>query len=187
MAYISAFLVCRLIALDKNPGVRPIGVSEIARRIVANAIIILSVTREDIQEVTGTLQLCAGQAAGAEAVVHAMRESFSKEDTEAIFMVDATNAFNSLNRQAALHNIRHLFPSIATMVINTYRDTIRSRVLLAFPGGYHTRGPPGNDNVCPWPPFPSFTSCPTTSYNRGMQITPWPPAKYMMCVNGGTN
>lgn len=83
--------------------------------------VILSVTRADIQDVAGTLQLCAGQAAGAEAVVHAMRESFLKDDTEAILLVDATNAFNSLNRQAALHNIRHLCPPITTTLINTYR------------------------------------------------------------------
>ena len=35
--------------------------------------------------------------------------------------MDATNAFNSLNRQAALHNIQHLCPSFSTILINTYR------------------------------------------------------------------
>ena len=36
-------------------------------------------------------------------------------------MVDATNAFNSLNRQAALRNVLHLCPSLARILINTYR------------------------------------------------------------------
>ena len=36
--------------------------------------------------------------------------------------MDATNAFNSLNREAALHNIRHVCPSLATILINTYRN-----------------------------------------------------------------
>ena len=36
-------------------------------------------------------------------------------------LVDATNAFNSLNRQATLCNIQHLCPSFSTILINTYR------------------------------------------------------------------
>ena len=51
-----------------------------------------------------------------------MRESFIKPSTKAILLVDANNALNSLNRQAALHNIRHLCPLIAKILINTYRD-----------------------------------------------------------------
>ena len=83
---------------------------------------ILSVTKGDIQEAAGSLQLCVGQCVGAEAVVYAMRELFIKPSTEAVLLVDASNAFNSLNRQAALHNIRHLCPPIVTTLINTYRD-----------------------------------------------------------------
>ncbi|XP_048582338.1 uncharacterized protein LOC5520811 isoform X1 [Nematostella vectensis] len=36
-------------------------------------------------------------------------------------LVDASNAFNSVNRAAALHNIRVLCPTLAPFVINTYR------------------------------------------------------------------
>ena len=36
----------------------------------------------------------------------------------------ATNAFNALNCQVALHNIRHLCPSISTILINSYRSPI---------------------------------------------------------------
>ena len=43
---LSPFLACRLIALDKNPGVRPIGVGEIVRRIIAKAA--LEIVRPDI-------------------------------------------------------------------------------------------------------------------------------------------
>ena len=38
------------------------------------------------------------------------------------YLVDATNAFNSLNREAALHNIEYQCPSLATVLTNTYRD-----------------------------------------------------------------
>ena len=101
---LSPFTACRLIALDKDPGVRPISICETARRIVSKAI--LHVIRDDIQEVTGFIQLCAGQRTGIEAVIHATRLRFSSEETEGVLLVDASNAFNSLNRQAALHNIR---------------------------------------------------------------------------------
>ena len=86
---------CHLIAQDKNPGVRPIGIGDTARRIISKAI--LNINREDIQEAAGCLQLCAGQISSIEAAVHAVRTLFEKEETEALLLVDASNAFNSLN------------------------------------------------------------------------------------------
>ena len=65
--------------------------------------------------------MCGGQISGIEAAVHAVRTAFDSYDTEAVLLVDATNAFNSLNRQVALHNIRRLCPPLATILINTYR------------------------------------------------------------------
>ena len=53
---IAPLLACRLIALDKNPGVRPIGIGEIPRRIIAKAI--LHITKQDIQEAAGSLHMC---------------------------------------------------------------------------------------------------------------------------------
>ena len=118
-ATIAPFLACRLIALNKNPGMCPIGIGDTARRIIAKAI--LMVTRSDIQEVAGLLQLCAGQISGIEAAVYAVDSLFQQDETEAILLVDASNAFNSLNHLSALHNIRRLCPSLATALINTYR------------------------------------------------------------------
>ena len=48
-----ASLACHLIALDKNPGVRLIGIGDTARRIIAK--VILTITRQDIQEAAGSL------------------------------------------------------------------------------------------------------------------------------------
>ena len=44
---LSAFVSCRLTALDKCPGVRPIGVGETVRRVIAKAV--LSVLKGDIR------------------------------------------------------------------------------------------------------------------------------------------
>ena len=40
-------------------------------------------------------------------------------------MVDAENAFNSINRKALLHNIEYLCPVIATFVYNWYTKAAR--------------------------------------------------------------
>ena len=88
---IGAFLSCRLIPLDKNPGLRPIEVGEVLRRIVGK--VIVSVLKQDVIKCTGKLMQ----------------------------VVDASNAFNSLNnRQSFLRNISYLCPSIAIFVINCY-------------------------------------------------------------------
>ena len=62
---IEAFVASRLIPLDKCPGVRPIGIGEVHRRIIAKAV--MSFLKPDILEASGSLQLCAGQPAGCEA------------------------------------------------------------------------------------------------------------------------
>ena len=99
---------------------RPIGICETARRIVAKAI--LFVTKSDIQEAAGVRQLCGGQIAGIEAAIHSVHREFHTEGVEAVLLVDASNAFNSLNREAALHNIRHICPPLAKVLINIYRE-----------------------------------------------------------------
>ena len=72
-----------------------------------------------MQDVAGSIQLCAGQISGIEAAVHATQDIFQNDATEAIILVDASNAFNVLNRQTALHNIQKLCPTLATVLINT--------------------------------------------------------------------
>jgi hypothetical protein len=103
--------------------VRPIGVGEVPRRIIAKAI--LRTIGKDIEEAAGPLQVCAGQDGGCEAAVHAMRAIFQDADTEGCLLVDASNAFNSLNRRAALHNVSVLCPPLSPVLINTYRAPVR--------------------------------------------------------------
>jgi len=118
-----AFVPCRLISLDKKPRVRPNGIGDVSRKIIAKAI--LYVIRTDIQLAAGALQACAGHDAGAEAAVHAMIDIFADTNTDAVLLVDASNAFNQINHQSTLHNISILCPSFATILKNTYGIPIR--------------------------------------------------------------
>ena len=112
---VAPILACRLIALDKCPGVRPIGIGDMARRIMAKAV--LQIVKGDIQEVTGAKQLCAGHIAGVETAIHAVHDSF---EHEAVITIDASNAFNSLNRKVALHNVQFTCPELSKILLNTY-------------------------------------------------------------------
>ena len=121
---LETILANRLIPLDKGEGaVRPIGVGEVLRRIMGKCV--TKVTKPDVIDASGSLQVCAGHKSGSEAAIHAMRELFEHDNSDAVLLIDASNAFNSLNRAAALYNNRVLCPSIATYVIITYREPER--------------------------------------------------------------
>ena len=85
----------------------------------------MSFAKKDVVEASGSLQLCAGQKSGSEAAIHAMHAIYMAGETDGVLLIDANNAFNALNRQAALHNIRVQCPIIATYAINTYRLSAR--------------------------------------------------------------
>ena len=54
--------------------------------------------KKDVQIGVGNLQLCGGHAAGCEVRVHALVDMFNADDTEGVIQVEASNAFNSINR-----------------------------------------------------------------------------------------
>ena len=114
------YITSRLIPLHKNPGIRPIGIGESLRRLIGKTI--TKHFNSDIKEAAGPLLTCTGHGAGAEAAIHAMKDIFSSEETDGVLLIDASNAFNRLNRTSALHNIQLLCPTIAKYVINTYRQ-----------------------------------------------------------------
>jgi len=123
-ATIEPTLESRLIALDKGNGeVRPIAAGEVIRRIIGKCV--TKVLKQDILDSSGSLQVRARHKSGSEATVHAMNSLFQQEDTNAVLLGDASNAFNSPNRAAALYNIRIVCPAVATFAINTYRASAR--------------------------------------------------------------
>ena len=76
--------------------------------------------REVIQQASKPLQTTAGLQGGAEAATSSTRQIFDQKDTDGVILVDASDAFNSLNRNAALRNIPFIFPEFSTALINTY-------------------------------------------------------------------
>ena len=79
---LEALLANRGIAIDKCPGLRPVGVGEMARRIIGKAV--MEVTGQKVQESVGSLQLCAGHPVGVESAIHAMRDFLDDESSDGI-------------------------------------------------------------------------------------------------------
>ena len=94
---LETFLSCRLISLEKNLELRPIGLGNVLRRIVRKDIV--SNLRDDVITPVGPLQVCAGQESGCEAAVYAMYKMYKEEHIEAVLLVDAANVFNSIKRK----------------------------------------------------------------------------------------
>ena len=92
---------------------------EVLRRIIGKTI--SAVFKEEIKEAAGPLQVCAGHSAGSEATIHAMNQVFNEEGVDGVLLIDATNAFNQMDRAVAMHNMRITCIEIALYIINTYR------------------------------------------------------------------
>ena len=90
----------------------------------------MGIIKSDVTTAAGPLQTCTGIKAGIEAAIHAMRQIFEQDETEAILLVDAENTFNNLNRKAALSNIKELCPPFYQYLYNTYQSPAK----LVIPG-----------------------------------------------------
>ena len=111
---------CRLIPLNKDPGVRPIGIGEVLKRTIGKCV--MKLLKPDILKGAGNLQVCAGQDGGSEAAIHAMKDMFDENGVDGVLLVDASNAFNSLNGEVALRNLFVTCPEMAVFEINMYRS-----------------------------------------------------------------
>ena len=118
-------MASRLVPLNKNPGLRPLGVGEVLRRVMGK--VVMSAFSEDVTIASSDAQMC-GRRSGSEAAIHAMRRMFQHENSDPVIFVDAANTFNSLNRKVFVHNIKFICPEIAAYVNNCYSVPARSFV-----------------------------------------------------------
>ena len=72
---------------DKCPGVRPIGIGELMRRITGR--IIVNCIRQALTSLVVNMQLCLGQKCGKEHAMLSLRRSFVDPENEAILLIDA--------------------------------------------------------------------------------------------------
>ena len=123
-------MACRLVALDKCPGVRPVDVGETLRRIASKSVCML--TRCDLEDICSTSQLCGGVRSGIEGTINTVHDLFDEHQEEGwgVLLIDASNAFNSINHQAVLWNSCVLWPSCSLFLFNTYRGWARSLLLM---------------------------------------------------------
>jgi hypothetical protein len=109
-----------LCALDKCPGVCPVGVGKTWG--CATAKILLLVAGAEAKEDWGIDQLCAGLEAGIEGGIHAMQALQDLHETEGnwgFLLIDASNAFNEQNLIKMLWAVRQEWPSGARFVTAT--------------------------------------------------------------------
>ena len=96
---------------------------EVFRRIICKSIV--RVIEHDVVCATAPNQICVGVPSACEAAVHAMDRMFRRSSVRGFLFIDASNAFNALNRSAALHNIPRLCLAMAQVFANTYNRSIR--------------------------------------------------------------
>ena len=116
-------MTCRLIEIDKCPGVRPIGIGETWRRLFSKCNVLHTIDSATI--ICGNKQLCAGLESGIEGAIHSTKQwwdiredefqDMSQQDTNTsdpwgFLLVDASNAFNRINRIQMLWTVRHEWP-----------------------------------------------------------------------------
>ena len=86
--------------------------------------------------------------AGCEAAVHAVRMIYEDPSNEAVLLIDATNAFNTLNRNGALLNVnKKCLPTCQSVNQHT---TLSSMLMVRHysPRKEPPKGTPHNGYVC---------------------------------------
>jgi hypothetical protein len=73
-----ALMAARLVALDKQPGVHPVGIGEVWRRLFSK--VLLKVVGSQATAACGNYNLCAGLPAGIEGAAHAVCSALDPEE-----------------------------------------------------------------------------------------------------------
>lgn len=63
----------------------------------------MDITKKDVQQVAGSLQVCAGQDAGAMTVIHAVCHLFQQDETKEVLLVDTeVLSISSIGKQCSI-------------------------------------------------------------------------------------
>ena len=142
---------------DDNNNIIIIIIGEVLRRLIGKCV--MNIVKKEF---------CAGLKPGTEAAIHAMHTIFEADETDGVLLIDASNAFSALKRQAALHNIRVQCPIIATYAINTYRLSAR----LFITGGQEMREQ-HRETHSQWERMPLASSLSLLVYKGACKINQW--------------
>ena len=78
----SALMACQLVAMDKSPGVRPVGIGETLCRAIAK--LIMRAVGDEAKMAYGSLQLCAVLEAEIEGAAHAVAQRRQERNAPAM-------------------------------------------------------------------------------------------------------
>ena len=90
----------------------------------------MKVVKEDNKKAAVCIKLCVGQEAGCEAAIHAMHKIFEPSEKEAILIVDAENAFNSINRKVCYIKINTCVLQLRRFSATVMRYLLHSLLLV---------------------------------------------------------
>lgn len=168
---LAAYTACHLIALNKNPGIRPIGVGEAAHRIIGKAI--LKVIKPRLEGHRKSTAMRRSRS-GCWSCCPCHSYPFKDESTDAALLLDASNAFNRLNWQVALRNFQNICPTLAIVATNLYWEESKLFIdgeILLTGGCYSGGGPFGYGHVWCW------DHAPDTDTTGGL----WWTTPFMVC------
>ena len=114
-----ALMSGRVIVLDKQPRLRPVGVGETWRRLMTRCL--LWVVGLEAKAACRTTHLVGGVEAGIEGAIHSMCflwEEHAQEEGWGFLFIDARNALNEENWTAMLWAVWNEWPSGAQFIFN---------------------------------------------------------------------
>ena len=93
------------------------------RRIIGRTI--TKCLKNELMSLGLNYHFCLGQKCGIEYAIQTLRDQYSKTSADAVLLIDAENAFNSLNRKLAFKNIENTCPSLLTAIKNSYSNPFK--------------------------------------------------------------
>ena len=78
-----------------------------------------------------------------------MRDFLASDENDGILLIDADNAFNRVNRAAALWNVQYICPALKHVLSNFYRAP--TRIFMNGESFFELSSQEGTTQGSPWP------------------------------------